>query len=411
MEFWTRQASPVRRPRPAMIFNELSYFVLFLLPAVAGFHLASERSRPWVLSFFGVSFFVYFGYIHFGGLWGALAVLIFAWEIMTSRLYRPGSRWCLFGIGQALFFLFIFKYLTFATTTWNDLAFALHLPGLGTVNRWLLPLGVSFFTFEFVHFAADSYQGKIQRPNISEYAAFILFFPTMVAGPIKRFQDFGPKLRAARFDPALAAQGVTRILAGLAKKHALADTFALWAHKLNGPELYTAHGYQIAGWILAFGMQIYFDFSGYSDIAIGSGYLFGIVIPENFDWPYISRNISEFWRRWHISLSTWIRDYVYIPLGGSRKGEGRAVANLLIAFTASGIWHGAAYNFVTWGLWHGVLLVLHRLWRQRLPRLADRVPAFVAILYTFVTVNLGWAFFCMDMRRALVAFSRMLRLA
>ena len=158
-------------------------------------------------------------------------------------------------------------------------------------------------------------------------------------------------------------------------------------------------------------MQIYFDFSGYSDIAIGSGYLFGIVIPENFNWPYVSRNIAEFWRRWHISLSSWIRDYVYIPLGGSRRGEGRTAINLLLAFTASGIWHGAAYNFAAWGLWHGLLLVGHRLWRQRLPRLAERVPAFAAVGLTFVAVNLGWAFFCMDMRRVLVAFSRMVRFA
>jgi alginate O-acetyltransferase complex protein AlgI len=394
-----------------MIFNELSYFVLFLLPAVVAFHLSPSRLRPWVLSLFGAAFFIYFGYLHFGGLWGGLCVLIFLWEILTSRLYRPGSRWCLFGIGQALLFLFAFKYLTFATSSWNDLATALHLPMLGTATRWLLPLGISFFTFEFVHFAADSYQGKIQSSAIGDYAAFILFFPSMVAGPIKRFQDFGPKLRAARFDAALTGQGITRILAGLVKKHLLADMFSQWAGNLNGAPLYTAHWFQILGWILSYGMQIYFDFSGYSDIAIGSGYLFGIVIPENFDWPYLSRDIGEFWRRWHISLSSWIRDYVYIPLGGSRRGEWRSSLNLIVAFTVSGIWHGAAYNFVAWGLWHGLLLVGHRQWRQRLPNLAARVPNLVAMAFTFVTVNLGWAFFCMDMRRALVAFSRLLRFA
>jgi alginate O-acetyltransferase complex protein AlgI len=135
------------------------------------------------------------------------------------------------------------------------------------------------------------------------------------------------------------------------------------------------------------------------------------VIPENFNWPYLSRNISEFWRRWHISLSSWIRDYVYIPLGGSRRGEGRTALNLVVAFTISGIWHGAANNFAAWGLWHGLLLVAHRLWQQRLPRLAARVPEAAAICLTFLAVNLGWAFFCMDMSRALVAFSRILRFA
>jgi alginate O-acetyltransferase complex protein AlgI len=393
-----------------MIFNELSYFVLFLLPCVVGFHCAPLRVRPWILSFFGAAFFVYFGYLHFGGLWGALCVLIFFWEILTSRLYRPGSRWCLFGIAQALVFLFVFKYLAFATTSWNDLAVALHLPPLGMATRLFLPLGISFFTFEFIHFAADSYQGKIQESSITDYAAFILFFPSMVAGPIKRYQDFGPKLRSAHFDPALAAQGITRVLAGLAKKHLLADSFARLAVNLNGGALYTGHWYQIGGWILAYGMQIYFDFSGYSDIAIGSGYLFGIVIPENFDWPYLSRNIGEFWRRWHISLSSWIRDYIYVPLGGSRRGEARTARNLILAFTASGIWHGAAYNFAVWGLWHGLLLVGHRQWRQRFPALAARLPDLVAVPITFLAVNIGWAFFCMDMRRALVAFSRIMRL-
>jgi alginate O-acetyltransferase complex protein AlgI len=329
--------------------------------------------------------------------------------MLTSRLYRPGSRWCLFGIFQAVAILFAFKYLMFAVGSWNDLAVALHLPPLGAAKRWLLPLGVSFFTFEFIHFAADSYWGKIERPPLGEYAAFILFFPTMVAGPIKRFQDFGPKLRAARFDPELTAQGITRILVGLAKKHAIADSFALWAVRLNGPELYTAHARQIAGWIFAYGMQIYFDFSAYSDIAIGSGYLFGLQIPENFNWPYGSPNIADFWRRWHISLSLWIRDYVYIPLGGSRLGQSRTAINLILAFAISGLWHGAAYNFVAWGLWHGLLLVAHRGWRQSFPNLSTRMPKPFAIGLTFVAVNFGWAFFSMDIRRSIVALSRIVR--
>jgi alginate O-acetyltransferase complex protein AlgI len=390
-----------------MIFNELSYFALFLLPAAFWFHVAPPRLRPWVLSFFGSGFFIYFGYLHFGGFWGALCVLLFVWETLTSRLYRVGSRWCIFGIVQAILLLFAFKYLVFAVASWNDLAHVLHLPSLEPVTRWLLPLGISFFTFEFIHFAADSYTGKIGKTSLAEYAAFILFFPSMVAGPIKRFQEFVPKLRAARFDQEMAAQGVTRILAGLAKKHVLADTFALWGRKLNGPELYSAHGYQVAAWVFAYGMQIYFDFSAYSDIAIGSGYLFGISIPENFRWPYGSRDIAEFWQRWHISLSSWIRDYVYIPLGGSRRGNRRTALNVLVAFVASGLWHGAAYNFAAWGLWHGILLVGHRQWRERFPTLAARMPPVVAVGLTFVAVNLGWAFFCMDMRRALFAFSRM----
>jgi alginate O-acetyltransferase complex protein AlgI len=385
-----------------MIFNELSYFFLFLLPSVLLFHRAGPRVKPWIISSFGAAFFCYYGYLHFGGLWGALCVLIFCWEILTSRLYEKGSRWCLFGIVQAIVILVAFKYLVFATGAWNDLARAFPLPPLSPVERWILPLGVSFFTFEFIHFAADSYQGKTSRVSLAEYSAFILFFPSMVAGPIKRIQDFQPKLRDARFEPALAVQGITRILAGLAKKHVLADTFTLWSDKLNTDALHSAPGWQVLLWVLAYGGKIYFDFSGYSDIAIGSGYLFGLRIPENFSWPYASRNITEFWRRWHISLSSWIRDYVYVPLGGSRLGSGRTALNVLLAFGISGLWHGAAYNFVAWGLWHGVLLVIHRAWSSR----GLRMPAAPAIVLTFLAVNLGWAFFCMDIGRATVALGR-----
>ncbi len=390
-----------------MIFNEITYFLLFLLPAVVLFHCSPPRLKPWVISAFGASFFIYYGYLHFGGFWGALCVSLFGWEILTSRLYRQGSRWCLFGILQALAILLFFKYLTFATASYNDFARFTHLPTLAPLVRWILPLGVSFFTFEFIHFAADTYLGKIGRVSLREYAAFILFFPSMVAGPIKRIQDFLPKLRGARFDPELATRGVTRILAGLVKKHALADTFTLFADQLATPKLYVASGPQIMLWVLAYGGKIYFDFSGYSDIAIGSGYLFGLGIPENFDWPYASRNISEFWRRWHISLSFWIRDYVYIPLGGSRRGRGRTALNLLVAFGVSGLWHGAAYNFIVWGLWHGALLALHRTWTSS----GFKLPSIVAIPTTFLAVNLGWAFFSMDLPRAVFALERIFGLA
>jgi alginate O-acetyltransferase complex protein AlgI len=327
---------------------------------------------------------------------------LFAWEIVTSRLYKKGSRFCLLGIVQAVAILFAFKYLVFASGAWNDVAGALGLPPLSSAQKLVLPLGVSFFTFEFIHFAADSYSGKTGRVSLAEYSAFILFFPSMVAGPIKRIQDFQPKLREARFDPALASQGVTRILAGLAKKHVLADTFTLWSDKLGTDALYAASGIEVAAWVLAYGGKIYFDFSGYSDIAIGSGYLFGLRIPENFNWPYVSRNIAEFWQRWHISLSSWIRDYVYIPLGGSRLGRWRTAANVMIAFGLSGLWHGAAYNFVVWGLWHGFLLVVHRVWAS----FGIRLPGAASVALTFAAVNLGWAFFCMDIGRATFALGR-----
>jgi alginate O-acetyltransferase complex protein AlgI len=393
-----------------MIFNEVTYYLLFLLPSVLAFHGVRHAggnvlaARAWVLSTFGVLFFAYYGNVHFGGWKGSAAVGLFLWELLTSQLYRPRSKWCLFGIVQAVLILCWFKYAGFFAVAWNDILPTDSLK-VDVPHVWL-PLGISFFTFEFIHFAADSYLGKVERRPYGTYAAFIFFFPTMVAGPIKRFGEFEPELEHARYDGALFARGITRILVGLVKKEVVADTFSLWSDKLNTDALHSASRFTVVCWILAYGMKIYFDFSGYSDIAIGSGYLFGIRIPENFNWPYASASITEFWRRWHISLGRWIFDYVYKPLGGSRRGRLRTVTNLIAAFAISGLWHGAAYNFVAWGLWHGIMMVVHRTWQQWDRRPRGSIWRVAATSITFASVNIGWAFFCMDTRRALFALGR-----
>jgi alginate O-acetyltransferase complex protein AlgI len=247
----------------------------------------------------------------------------------------------------------------------------------------------------------------VPKQSFIQYASFIFFFPTMVAGPIKRYQEFEPQVQRARFCQAQAIQGVTRILCGVVKQVLIADTFAIWADKLNGPDLFQAGRLTILLWIMAYGFRIYFDFSGYSDIAIGSGYLFGITIPENFNWPYFSRNISEFWRRWHISLGRWIFDYIYIPLGGSRRGSTRTAVNLLITFGASGLWHGASYNFVAWGLWHGVMMIVQRAWTRVSAALGFTLPRALATALTFAGVMFGWGFFTMDMQRVIWVIERM----
>lgn len=380
-----------------MIFNEFSYFFAFLLPTVVAFHLAPRPARPWVVTAGGAGFFLFYGALYFGGCWGAVAILIFVLELLTTRLYRRGSGWCVYGIVQAVVILAAFKYLVFLTDAWNGLAGAAHLPALHGTGRLILPLGISFFTFEFIHYAADSYKGIIRGSTVGQYASFIFFFPTMVAGPIKRYQEFVPPLARARWEPRLAMAGITRILTGLVKKNVFSAWFAWYADRLNTPDLFAASRVTILGWVLAYGMKIYLDFSGYSDIAIGSGNLFGVAIPENFNWPYFSKTIAEFWRRWHISLGRWIFDYIYAPLGGSRDGAWRTALNLLITFAISGLWHGAAWNFVAWGLWHGVMMVTERWWRTRSPW---HLPAPAAVALTFAGVNLGWVLFCMDLHRA-----------
>jgi alginate O-acetyltransferase complex protein AlgI len=393
-----------------MIFNTFAYYFCFLLPAALLFRWSPQRYKPWVLVFFGVLFFVYFSYYYLGGFYAAACIGLFAWEATLKNLYRRGSRICLLGVMASIAILAVFKY-------WNFVTDLLTSRMDDNPVRWagaFLPLGISFFTFEFIHYAVDRYRGRVERGATAEYLAFIFFFPTMVAGPVKRFQDFVPCLRNPSKDWQLDFnRGVTRILAGLVKKFAIADLLTSMTDHLNYTDIALAERWVLPIWLFAYGWKIYFDFSAYSDIAIGSGRLFGIRIPENFDWPYFRSNITEFWRHWHISLYQWLVDYVFIPLGGSRGSRGALYRNILIVMLVSGIWHGAGVNFVVWGLWHGLLLCGHRMFGGILGSAggSDVVApwkTFASWLLTYVSVNLGWAFFAMDMRTALFFFQRLI---
>ena len=386
-----------------MIFNTFSYFLLFLLPAACLFRCVRPAMQPWVCALFGAAFFVFFSLTEVGGLAGAFCLGIFLWESLCSRFYRPGSPVCFLGIAQALLFLLVFKYWNFFTA----LLFP-HRPNPFYLAGAFLPLGISFFTFEFIHYAVDRYRGTAPAAKLSHYLGFILFFPTMVAGPIKRYQDFLPKLANPSKAWALDWHiGVTRILAGLAKKFVLADLMTAFTQHLNRPDISAASRWILPVWLMAYGLQIYFDFSAYSDIAIGSARLFGIAVPENFDWPYLRTNISEFWRHWHMSLYRWLVDYVFIPLGGSRGTRPRVYLNVLITMFLSGLWHGAGLNFLVWGLWHGLLLVIHRFWCRWRGERNTGASRSIAWALTFASVNLGWAFFCMDIPTALFFFRRL----
>jgi alginate O-acetyltransferase complex protein AlgI len=386
-----------------MIFNTFAYYLLFLVPAAVIFRCVKEGWKPWICVGFGAAFFTYFSLTQFGGVAGAACLLIFFWEALVSRLYRPGSKLCLLGIVQSVAFLVVFKY-------WNFLA---RLAWFGHPNppRWsgaFLPLGISFFTFEFIHYAVDRYRGTAPRGRLRDYLAFIFFFPTMVAGPIKRYQQFLPSLRKPSTNWQLDwNRGVTRILCGLVKKLAVADLMGAATAHLNYADIAVAKRWILPFWVLAYGVKIYFDFSGYSDIAIGSARLFGMIVPENFDWPYFRTSIASFWRHWHISLYRWLIDYVYIPLGGSRVPPVLIYRNILITMMLSGLWHGAGLNFIAWGLWHGTLLCIHRLWTGLRGPATSRAGIAASWVLTFGTVNLGWAFFAMDLHTAAFYFRRL----
>ncbi len=387
-----------------MIFNDIVYFIFFLIPASVLFRLVSPAIRPWILALSGAAFFIYFSVNTFGGLFGAACLGLFLWEALTARLYRPGSRWCWLGVGQAIVILFAFKY-------WN---FGVELTA-GSNSSWywtqaFLPLGISFFTFEFIHYAVDRRNGKTEAGSFAEYLAFILFFPTMVAGPIKRFQDFLPSIREPSKDWASDFErGITRILCGLVKKFAIADVLTSLTDHLNANDIAQAERWVLPLWLVAYAVRIYMDFSSYSDIAIGSARLFGLKVKENFDWPYLQTTLSGFWAHWHISLTKWLTDYLFIPLGGSRVPRWRITFNILVTMTISGLWHGAGLNFLAWGVWHGVALAIHHWWSSHSRWHLQDLPfgRFLSWCLTMTVVLLGWVFFAMDLPTALLFFQRL----
>jgi alginate O-acetyltransferase complex protein AlgI len=269
------------------------------------------------------------------------------------------------------------------------------------------PLAISFFVFEFVHYLWDRRHGKpvIEKPV--DFIQFALFFPSLVAGPIKRYEQFLPSLTiGTKCTSGLDfSQGLTQVAAGFFKKIVLADNLTLYINSAT-QEFHAISQHERWIFLIALSLRIYFDFSGYSDIAIGVARMMGINLPINFNWPYTARNIQDFWQRWHISLSSWIRDYVYIPLGGSRRGTLRTVANGVFAFALCGLWHGAAWNFLCWGLYHGFGLAVASNYRDFLGKLGrsvgwifDRIP-FSARATTFGFVSFGWLLFFYPLAQA-----------
>ena len=277
-----------------------------------------------------------------------------------------------------------FKYTDFAIENLNGLL-GTAIPALGL----LLPIGISFYTFQTMSYTIDVYRGLVPpQRNIIDFGAYVTLFPQLIAGPIVQYKTVAYDLEHRQETLPQASEGLQRFVIGLGKKVLLANQMgAIWEDisAMSSPSVTTA-------WLgaLAFTFQIYFDFSGYSDMAIGLGRFFGFHFLENFNYPYESRTVTEFWRRWHISLSTWFREYVYIPLGGNRKGLGRQLVNITIVWFLTGLWHGASWNFVLWGVYFGILLVLEKLF---LLRWLKRLPAVLRHIYALVLVTISWTLF------------------
>lgn len=282
--------------------------------------------------------------------------------------------------------LFIFKYLGFVVENINIL-----ISGSITVRDIVLPIGISFYTFQLLSYIIDLYCGKVQlQRNFFWLLLYVSFFPQLIAGPIVRYKTIEAEISGRKESLDEVSQGLRRFIVGLGKKLILANYIGSIAETIYAGDVsvFGTAAYWIAAW--AYTLQIYFDFSAYSDMAIGLGKMFGFHFLENFDYPYISLSVTEFWRRWHISLSSWFRDYIYIPLGGNRVDKKRWIFNILAVWSLTGLWHGAQWNFVLWGLYYGVLLLLEKLF---LARFIESVPRYIRWLFTMFFVVIGWVIF------------------
>ena len=333
-----------------MLFSSVT-FLFFFLPITLMLHqLLPWRWKNHVLLAASVLFYasgepVYILLLAFSAFVGWLHGLY-----MTRH---PGKKWVLVSaICWNLVFLLFFKYADFLTGSINSLL-GTAIPALGLS----LPIGISFYTFQNMSYVIDVYRGesKAER-NFASYATYLCLFPQLIAGPIVRYSDVARELRERSVDTAQFSRGVIRFLVGLGKKVLLANSIGVLA------ELTVPDGSVLFSWLraIAYTFQIYFDFAGYSDMAIGMGAMMGFQFPENFNYPYLSRSVAEFWRRWHMTLGGWFRDYVYIPLGGSRTSTIKWVRNVLIVWMLTGIWHGASWNFLLWGLYYGILLLVEK---------------------------------------------------
>ena len=406
-----------------MLFTEPAFLFLFLPILLALYFITGSREHAaygnWLLLVASVVF-----YATGGGSFTWLMLGSIAFNYWMAIFVIRDPRWLPFAIAVNLTVLGVFKYANFFADNVNAL---LRMAGGHpiAVPRVLLPIGISFFTFHAISYVVDVHRRDATAQKSPVHAAlYLLLFPQLIAGPIIRYRDIADQLARRLVTVDDFGYGVRRFIIGLAKKVLVANVVAGPADRIFAmPVAELSAGHAWLG-LTCYTLQIYFDFSGYSDMAIGLGRMFGFRFPENFRWPYISGSVQEFWRRWHISLSTWFRDYLYIPLGGNRVSPARRYRNLVTVFFLCGLWHGASWNFVIWGLWHGTFLVIERVTSNRGERGARRRiflsanSASSAVgpgvrgrplwrhAYTMLVVMIGWVFFRADTLPGAVAFLR-----
>lgn len=370
-----------------MVFSSLVFMFAYLPITLLAYYLVPRQGR---------NIFLFIVNLIFYGWGEPKLVLLMVFNIFFNYIggwlvdkYRADAKkkklflilTCVLDVG----ILAVFKYTGMITETLNMLPF-LNIPEL----QISLPIGISFYTFQTMSYVIDVYRDDAPvSKNFINFGTYVALFPQLIAGPIVRYRDVAEQLVNRRETLEMFTKGVKLFMVGLAKKVIIANTMGTLTTNIFAT---TDENGVVGTWVgmIAYTFQIYFDFSGYSDMACGLGNMMGFEFLKNFNYPYIAKSITDFWRRWHISLSTWFKEYVYIPLGGNRKGVKRQILNLLIVWGLTGLWHGAAYNFVLWGLYYGLLLILEKF---VLKKFLDRLPSFVQHIYTLFIIIIGWGLF------------------
>lgn len=372
-----------------MLFSSLTFLFIFLPLLLVIYFLAKDKYKNYILLAVSLLFYS----------WGepkyiVLMLLSITVNYVLALLLDKKRKYdklfliisLIFNIGM----LFSFKYLNFFITNINNIA---HLNI--SLFKLTLPIGISFYTFQILSYVVDVYKKEVKvQKNIFNLGTYIAFFPQLIAGPIVRYQTIEEELKTRTHSIEKVSDGLRRFVLGLAKKVIIANNVALIADTIfDSPNVSEYGTLVIILGMLAYTFQIYFDFSGYSDMAIGLGKIFGFTFNENFNYPYVADSVTDFWRRWHISLSSWFRDYVYIPLGGNRVSKLKWIRNILVVWMLTGFWHGASWNFILWGLFYGILLLIEKL---LLSKILNKLPKVIRWIYTFIIVNIGWLIFRLE---------------
>ncbi len=366
-----------------MVFSSLT-FLIYFLPIVLGIYYIVPKKAKNLVLFLSSMLFYFYGEPKYIILMLVSITSTYIHGLLIERSINHKKAYLVSAICISLAFLIFFKYTDFIIQNVNDI---LHL----NINllRLALPIGISFYTFQMLSYIIDVYKGKVKaQRSYLKLATYVSLFPQLIAGPIVRYTDIEKELDERKHSFSNFSNGVRRFVIGLSKKILIANVVADCINTFNASGEKSVLFY----WIYAISVtiQIYFDFSGYSDMAIGLGKMLGFNFPENFNYPYISKSVTEFWRRWHMTLSTWFRDYVYIPLGGNRVGKLKWLRNILIVWLLTGLWHGAAWNFIIWGLLYGILLVIEKL---GFLKVLEKIPSFLSRIYLLLVVMIGFVIF------------------